>query len=184
MMFMFGGHFDTDPQYTQITAALEEIDEQAEKAGRIYEIVMAYLDEVAGKDKEKAFEAFRKMSKVNGDTEIDWTQENVDYQIKNWLLKIYPQKYEWLGEEKIRRVIGKGNETARKYDVTAKRGKALFVALSFGLGHGFADDPLFPWIKATLQDERFDDANARAENLERKVKIYLDRAVKYLEGRK
>jgi hypothetical protein len=49
------------------------------------------------------------------------------------------------------------------------------------MGHGFSNDPLFPWISSTLTDEKFPDPNERAERLQRKVKIYVEKAVQNLE---
>ena len=44
----------------------------------------------------------------------------------------------------------------------------------YSFGHGFAKDPLYPWISSTLNDDRIVDAAAREERLEKKAINWLD----------
>ena len=46
--------------------------------------------------------------------------------------------------------------------------------MAFAVGHGFASDPLLPWVERTLQNEALGDANKRVERLYAKSMTYLD----------
>ncbi len=56
--------------------------------------------------------------------------------------------------------------------------------MMFGIGWGFADDPLWPWIGATLADPAIKTPERRAERLQKRTRIYLERALRYLDGRR
>ena len=182
MMFMFGGRFDTDPQFDWAGAILNDAEtpDQTERADKLYEETLAYLDKVAGEKREHAIAAFRRINETNFDNIADETRD-IEPQSREWTKKIYPQKYEYAGEERINRTIESGKRTAEEHKITTKKGQMLCIALAFAMGHGFADDVLFPWIKATLTDEKFPDPNERTERLQRKLKIYVEKAVKNLE---
>ena len=73
------------------------------------------------------------------------------------------------------------------YAGMALLGTGLFVIrmlLMFAFGHGCCDDPLYPWIARTLNDERITDPPARAKRLETKALTWLDHVLEYFnEGR-
>jgi len=50
----------------------------------------------------------------------------------------------------------------------------------FAMGHGFATDPLFPWIRTTLNDPLIHDPAQRVRRLVSKIKTYLDAVLKHL----
>ena len=62
-----------------------------------------------------------------------------------------------------------------------ERGLTAIVGLLFGVGHGAAKDPLYPWVAATLNDPKVIDPNARAERLFRKAHLYCERMLASLE---
>ena len=45
------------------------------------------------------------------------------------------------------------------------------------------DDPLYPWVQATLRDPAVKGPERRAARLRKRVEIYLDRALRYFDGR-
>lgn len=184
MMFMFGGHFDTDPQYVWASEILNDaqMPDQMERSEKLYDETLIYLNKVAGEKREHVINAFRQIEQTNFEEVLDLTKE-IEPQVKVWLKRIYPQKYEFTGEEKINQVIERGKSTAAGFQITSASGRALCIGLSFAMGHGFAEDPLFPWINLTLTDEKFEDPNEKAERLYRKVKIYVEKAVKNLDGK-
>jgi hypothetical protein len=93
---------------------------------------------------------------------------------------LYPQKYEYVGEPPLRTLIERGRELASRYAVSTETGVVLFVALMFALGHGFATDPLFPWVSGTLHNPAIVDPDKRVERLYSKMMTYLDHVLTYL----
>lgn len=182
LMFMFGSDFDTDFQLPWAEGVLnnDQIKSEMERADILHEKMVEYLEQVAGKDNEYALKALERLNKARIE-EYRTAGGDFDKETIAGLRSIYPQKYEYLGDELLQTLIERAKDSAQKFSVTSEKGKAMFVALMFSLGHGFADDALFPWVRATLEDEKIPDPNERAERLERKMKIYLDHVLKYLE---
>jgi len=182
MMCMFGSDFDTDFQlpWAEGTLRNEVIKDQMQRADILHDQMTEYLDRVYGPDDEYSLAALRRLSKARPE-DYNLTKQDFSNQMMLALRQIYPQKCDYLGDELMKMLIRRGIELARAHSITSVSGTALMIASMLGLGHGFADDPLFPWISATLKDEAVKDPNERAENLQRRIKIYLDRALKNLE---
>jgi hypothetical protein len=180
MMFMFGSDFDTDLQLPWARGVLtnEAITDQMRRADTLHDELLAYLDQVYGADDRYLFEAMRRLKTI-GREDHPITEENFDRYIIATLSRVFPQKCAYLGDRLLRALIQRGTELAAAHAVTSKRGAALFVALMFAIGQGFANDPLFPWISATLHDANF-APNQRAERLQAKVMVYLEKAVQNL----
>ena len=53
----------------------------------------------------------------------------------------------------------------------------MLIALMFAFGAGCSDDPLYPWIAATLRDPRIISPELRARRLERKSRTWLRHVV-------
>ena len=70
---------------------------------------------------------------------------------------------------------------AAQHNVATDRGIVIATGMMFTMGHGFAEDPLLPWISATLRDPAIKDSERRVARLERRTQIYLDRAVDHLD---
>lgn len=185
LMFMFGSDFNTDFQLPWASGVLnnDQIKSETERADILHEKMVEYLEQIAGKDKEHSLKALERLNKARIE-EYKTAGGDFDRQAAAGLRSIYPQKYEYLGDELLRELIQRAKDSAQRFSVTSEKGKALFVALMFSLGHGFADDALFPWVTTTMEDEKIPDPNERAERLERKMKIYLDRVLKYFEENK
>jgi len=173
LMFLFGSHFDTDPQYPMFAKVLNASGDQMERAEQIHEEVAVYLEKVSGADNiyvRKALEnlsAFARKSLMLSSDEFvrDLLQE---------MTSAYPQKVAIIGIEALTQLIHEGRAEARKYGFSASRGEALMVVLMFAFGHGCTDDPLYPWISGTLKNEKIISPAARAERLEKKALTWLD----------
>jgi hypothetical protein len=185
LMFMFGSDFDTDFQLPWAGGTLknEVIKEQSQRADILHDKMTEYLEAVAGPDDRYALDSLRRLSHARYE-DYQNPAEHFDKRATAALRHIYPEKCDYLGDKLLTAVIRKGKQAAKKHSVKPEKNAALFVALVFALGHGFAGDPLFPWVSKTLQDEAVADADERAERLERKMKIYLNEALKYLEDKK
>jgi hypothetical protein len=181
-MFLFGSDFDTDPQLPWAGEILKDptIWDQTVRADRLYDRVMDYLNQVAGPDCEYAKEALRKASRQRFEG-VPVSDENFENKVIARLNEVYPQKCAYIGEAALRTLVRRGNFLAERYSVSIDAGVVLFIGLMFALGHGFARDPLFPWIERTLNDTRIDNPNKRVERLHSRAMTYLSRALAYLE---
>jgi len=182
LMFMFGSFFDTDFLLPWAGSSLKTDlqKNEIERADFIYDKMIYYVDNVSGPDNEYSLKALRKISQ-SVVKDYDITPENFDERAINALRDIHPQKCKYLGEELLSRLLIRGKQIANFHKITSVEGIMLMIALIFAIGHGFEEDPLFPWISDTLHDESIIDPNKKAERLERKVRIYLDKALIYLE---
>ena len=185
MMFMFGSDFDTDFQMPWAQGVLnnEAIADQTQRADILHDKMAEYLEQVYGPDDKYSLDALSRLNKARTE-DYNLTKQDFDRQIVAVLRQIYPQKCDYLGEELLGTLIQHGKNLARSHSITSVNGAALMTALTLALGHGFATDPLFPWISKTLEDGLIPDPNERAERLQKRMKIYLDQALKYLEQRK
>lgn len=185
MMFMFGSSFDTDFQLPWAGGTLnnETIKDQAQRADILHDKMLEYLEAVAGENDQYALESLRRLEKARYE-DYKGTGEHFDKRAADALKQLYPQKCEYLGDELLAQVVRQGKKSAKKHSVKTEKSAALFVALTFALGHGFDEDALYPWVSKTLRDEAVKDADERADRLERKMRIYLSEALKYLEDRK
>ena len=77
-------------------------------------------------------------------------------------------------------MIDRGKGAAAARSVTSPQGAALFIVLLFELGHGIFDDPLYPWVSQTLDDESIGDPDERVQRLQARLKAYLDQTLKNL----
>ena len=182
MMCMFGSDFDTDFQlpWAEGTLKNETIKDQMQRGDILHDKMLEYLEAVYGPDDKYSLDALRRLSKARAE-DYNLMKQDFDKQVIAALRQIYPQKCDYLGERLLAALIRRGKDLARSHSINSINGTALMIAAMLALGHGFAADPLFPWISKTLEDETIADPNERADNLQRKIKIYLDRALKHLE---
>jgi len=185
MMFMFGSDFDSDFQMPWAGGTLnnEAIKDQTQRADILHDKMLEFVEEVYGPEDKYSLEAMRRMNQARVE-DYNFTKQDFDRQVAAALRHIYPQKCNYMGDETLAALVKRGRERARSYSIVSVNGTALMPALMFALGHGFDNDPLFPWVSKTLKDDSVPDPNERAERLQRKMKVYLGEALKYLEEMK
>jgi hypothetical protein len=181
MMFMFGSDFDTDLQLPWAGGVLnnESIPDQTQRADILHDNLVEYLEQVSGPDDQYALDALRRLNQTRIE-EFESSGGDFDKKMTSALRSIYPQKCDYLGDELLRKLLRRGHELADSHQIKSGKGRAVFIALMFAIGHGFADDPLFPWISATLADETL-EPDKKAARVYKKMKIYLEEALKNLE---
>ncbi len=181
LMFMFGGYFDTDVQYPWASEALNSPDypQQMFRADHLHGKMLEYLNAVSGPGDVYAKRAMRETVRLVSEAPAHAALGRSE--LLSRLPQVYPEKCAWLGAGRLGDVIDGGMDVARANGITAARGLGLFALLAFAMGHRFAGDPLYPWIANTLQNPLITDANARAEVVEKKSLLYLNRVLEYLE---
>lgn len=174
MMLLFGSGFDADPQYPWASAILADTDEpQMERADRLYSNVTAYLDAVHGPDSAYLWAALKEVS-ILARRPLVFTAGSVATGLLDEMRRTFPQKYAYVGEDALHALVGRGEDTAARHGFDQPREVAVVIILMFAFGHGFDDDPLYPWISRTLTDENIVDPRARAKRLETKAVTWLD----------
>jgi hypothetical protein len=178
LTFMFGSDFDTDPLLQWAGEILKSggASDQMDRAERLHARALAFSDASAGPDYAYAKEAFRRARSVRYE---DLTLPPGDFEsgCLTRLREGHSHKFDHVGEPAVRAMIPEAVGKARQYSISAQPGVLLFVTLMFAIGHGFAEDPLFPWISHTLNNEAISDPNKRAERVYSKTMTYLDQVI-------
>jgi hypothetical protein len=167
--FMLGGHFDADPQLPWAEEILrdEKIDTQGARADRLYLKARDYLVQATGERSEHLDEALRRLCDEE-DLGVPGTAspaaEFYDAVLRQ-LRRIFPQKYETVGEPNLRRMIQGGVDAAQAHGIADGRGQLVFILMMYMLGSGFDRDPQFPWAAEALKDDSLTEPNARGARL-------------------
>lgn len=182
LMFMFGSYFDTDIQYPWVAGALTDplLTGELFRADNLHDKMTDYLSEVAGAENIYTKRALRETQRMASET-VAQTSLDLRGELMPRLKKVYPEKCEWLGEERLMAVLEGGVSVAQTAGITSVVGLRLFAVLAFALGHRFHEDPLYPWIASTMNHPTITDPNIRASRLQEKTSLYLDRVLVYLE---
>ena len=147
--------------------------DQMARADQIYDSLVDYNRKVSGENDIN----FRKSLTVLSEfarKPVSFSANNFVAEMLQHMTRIFPQKAAYIGAEALMKLIHAGRAEAQKYGFTTPRAEALVVVLMFAFGHGCTDDPLYPWISRTLNDEKIVDPAARAERLEKKAMTWLD----------
>ena len=181
LMFMLGSYFDTDPQLpTWASNVLGDQDaDQLRRAEMLYEGTIEFLDQVSGPGHRNALDALSRLAQI-AEQPPPVFGENFSDGLLRLMREVYPEKYDYVGEQPHRVLVERGTELADSYEIASHRGITLFCVLMFAIGHGFHKDPLYPWIARTLGDNRIDDPDKRAFRLESRARTYLNHVLKNL----
>jgi hypothetical protein len=173
LMFLFGSAFDTDPQYPWAAQILGASDDQMERAERLYQKTLDYQEKVSGPEAVNTRKALGDLS-ILARQPATFSAKDFVASLFREMNRAFPQKVAYIGEEQLTALIDEGRAEALRYRFPTLRGEALVVVLMFAFGHSCTDDPLYPWIARTLNDEKILGPTARAERLEEKAVMWLD----------
>jgi len=178
LTLLFGSEFDTDPQYPWVarTLAVHAPQFQMQRAERVYEQTIHYLDTVVGPDDKLARQSLERMAMM---ADAAWWQAASGESVHPLHLAalIYPEKAKHVGDDALLALARAAVEEARAHGLDTRRHALLMCVLMFAFGHGCTRDPLYPWIANTLRADRGSDPQARALALERKAVIWLKRVL-------
>lgn len=172
LMFLCGSAFDTDPQYPWADEILRASGDQMARAEELCAQIIEYQDRVSGPEARNTLRALHNLLDL---TQTPLTVSSHDFVVsmQKEMTRVYPEKAAYIAVDGLEALILEGRAEARKYEFLPVRGEVLVVALMFAFGHGCTEDPLYPWIARTLQDERIKDSAARADRLEKKAVTWL-----------
>ncbi|MEO8130078.1 MAG: hypothetical protein ABI822_23445 [Bryobacteraceae bacterium] len=182
LMLLFGCHFDTDPQYPWIAEILKDriADDQMKRASLLYERTRNYRQTVGGPDDQYTLRALRDISMLARQP-LPFSAANLVPGMLREMSRVYPEKCNYVGEDRLKLLIRAGMATAEAYGFSSDRAVALPVVLMFAFGHGCFNDLLYPWIAKTVQDRGITDPEGRARRLEKKSSTWLDHVLGYFD---
>ena len=180
MICLFGSDFATDPQFPwagEILNAGSTVD-QAARADALYRRSLRFLDAVFGPDNRHGMLALGALA--------DWTRgaealpaDGFDAAAADKLEAIWPHRHAHVGAGPLRLLAAKARAQAAVHGLATPRGQTLVFALMVGFGHGFAEDPLYPWF---AEDMRRDLVTDPAGRLEARMQAYLSVVMRRARG--
>jgi hypothetical protein len=180
LMVMFGSDFDADPQYPWAGEILKETGPQMLRAESLFEKAMDFRRTVAGPDDEHMFRALGRVSEL-GRQPVALPAEREEHvvAVAGLVKDLYPQKAEYLGEQKLLAFVDLGYQKAVALGSRSGLTLALPTVLMLAFGAGCFDDLLYPWIGNTLRvvnpgPDVVVDPEERMNALSRKAMIWLD----------
>jgi len=176
LMLLLGSLFDEDPQLPWADAILHDagIPDSAERAERLYDEAMAFLDDAAGEDGQYLTRALVTLHKHP--LKETWAPGpgKLEDRLLAHLRALWPQKYECVGAGPLGLMVHRGVEGAARNHVAGDFGALVFVVLMFFLGSGFDRDPQYPWALAILGDASPASRAARAQRLDEASRAHLN----------
>jgi hypothetical protein len=176
LCFILGSGFDEDPQYPWAGETLrgEDFFNQMFKAGRLEHLARAYVTAVQGSENEHAQAALVKLEALVDREDLAFHAGTARADILAAMGSIFPSKLDFIGaaaaEELVRRAEARA---AALFGEDEPRAVAMLAILMFSFGVKCLEDPLYPWIAATLDNPRSTDPKPRAARLERRAVIWL-----------
>lgn len=174
LMLRFGCRFDTDAQYPWARSLLQPRDNRSEMqtAVRLYESASNYQTNVT--TPEPASHLAKMMLRVARLTSEYASTSALATTLIHELRSVAPQRYAYSGENAFLELIHAGIGLARAHSSPSARGEALMAVLMLSCGHGCAEDPLYPWIAATLGPRGAQPTNW-IDPLDASIQSWLDR---------
>ena len=130
LMFLCGSHFDTDPQYPVLGELLRASDDQMQRAERIHEEYLGYLENVSGPDAINVRNALLALAALARHPpefpSIGFTSNMLEH-----ISRAFPQKVAYVGEQGLTVLIDEARAEARRYEFPTSRAEALIVILMF-----------------------------------------------------
>lgn len=182
LMFIFGSRFDSDPQLAWASKVLNDpaIADQKEKARRLYGQALAYHEHVIGSQSIFGINALRRLNERIAELEFA-ARSGVTNQNLQAFEQIYPEKFALVGDAVILGMVPAANRIRESIGAVSPRSTVLFLAAMFAFGHGFNDDPLYPWISKALYNSEQSEPEARIDRVLSKAKIYVTHMMTNLE---
>lgn len=174
-MALFGWQFDSDPQYAILAHAIERSVEfdPAQRLNHLHELTVDFLDRACGKEREHERHGLSRL--LETDLAMIARQPQPGIAALTQLRIAFPERCALIGEARLIELAQEAARIAREENLDSAEGDVLCLGLCFTLGHGFAHDPLYPWIGHAL--ERGGAAETRIGQLYARSRLYLQRAL-------
>lgn len=179
-MFTLGCDFDADPQYPWCREILEDVEDTDEliRADHLFDALNGYLDAAVGADDRYAVIALKKLNNI-GPRLLNTVTADIYGSVLAGMAEFYPEKTGYIGKESLSCLIEESVAVAQRHDIKSQRGIGLICLLMFMFGHGVTHDPLYPWIKNTLEDSSLREEDSRMDKLAARTFAYAGAVQKY-----
>lgn len=180
-MALFGWQFDSDPQYAVLSRILQDGvgAPQFERLQQLHGLTVDFLERACGKEREYERRGLTRLLEVEPKTVA--AQAHPGIAALSQLRVAFPERCETIGEAGLMNLAREAAQVARQENLDSAEGDVLCLGLCFTLGHGFAHDPLYPWVAHAL--EKGGSTEARIEHLYARSRIYLQHALEIAEKR-
>lgn len=84
--------------------------------------------------------------------------------------KVFPERFEALGEPKLREIIQYGTQRAAAYRIISERDVCKYIDVIILYGQDFDKDSHLPWASSILQNRGLRDSAVKADRLWRAAK--------------
>jgi len=165
LTLLLGRHFDVDPQLPWAMGVLgnDAFGDPHLKVRQLHAEAIVYLDAVAGQSNEHLNAALQRA--VNEPVHGPWGGESIEEDLVTRLKRVWPEKYELLGEDTVKQLIKIGVARTHIYRISTAPGIRVYVGLMYVLGSGFDGDPLFSWARESLAAADQQDQETRVRRL-------------------
>lgn len=179
LMASFGWRFDEDPQYQFLVRQLPLVElEEETRIELMYDVYSSFFDKTIGERNQILVAALKQL--VNLDlASIAESREEVSAQATQLLIKLYPEKAQAIGSEALQQTVNTALQAARKLGATDRLSQCTWVVLSYFIGTGFYDDPLYAWIKHEVAEQHGEKLCTRVRD---KALIYAKAVIDYWEN--
>jgi hypothetical protein len=184
LMIQLGTDFHSDPQLAYVSGTLNQPDvgSQQERAERLYERAMNYIDAVIGPRQEYELQALARAEQLTLEELSRAAEQSADA----WLSlfsSLYPQKFHYAGEDAARAMIESGRKEAEVRSLSDARAPLILAGLMYTFGHHSLTDPQFPWIADGLSDRSRRDPGRAVERLFSIAIAYFKESLRVLRQR-
>lgn len=179
LMFLFGSRFDTDPLYPWAARILHEdlpLDVPT-RIGRLQSATLDYLSIVHGPDGSFVTTALDRLLHVELNSLPHSLERRFERDAIDLLERIHPQRHAYLGDGPILQMLRRSRDMAKQLNLDTPEGIVLTAGLMLTVGHGWSQDPLYPWLSSDL--ERRESPAQRVNRLHRRVMRYLRLVLDY-----
>ncbi len=182
LMFIFGSQFDSDPQLAWAGQVLNDpaIADQKEKTRQLHRLALAYHEHVIGSESVFAINALRRLNERAAELEFA-ARAGVTNQNLQAFEQIYPEKFARVGDVVILGMVPAAIRIRESIGADSPRSTLLILAGMFAFGHGFYDDPLYPWIAKALYDSERSGPETRLDRVLSRARIYVTHMMTHLE---
>jgi hypothetical protein len=182
LMLLFGSGFASDPQLAFTRPWLDDPDAatQMQRAEGLHAACLAYLQQAAGEGHAYTLAALVRLA--------PWSLAALPFGPQQWpdamidlMAHLYPQKAQVLGRPGLAGLAALAAGRSTELGLGSFEGAVLTAVLMFALGHEFARDPLYPWVRTVLADDRAPGVDDRVRRLEGHARAYLRRVLAHFQ---
>jgi len=182
LMLLLGYGFHDDPQFPWASKILNSSDSRGQmfRAKQLFVFLNDYLDTVYGKENIYLIEAINQFKDFNM-VGSEHYHNNSHQKLLDKINFIYPQKFEYLGNQSLLEVIKKSKQVTFSLSFLNESSFIIIAILMFSFGHKVLEDPLYSWTYTSLNKVELKE-NKKIQILYYKIKTYLDYALINLKG--